>query len=234
MRKSEPRRKLPPIIRVRIFEQEHVVALLRAEIERSGGQSAWARKTGADRSLLSRILKGHWHPIKAIIEALGLRLAAVSDDRPVKKGRGKSNGSRLVSICRGRRDSCSHRSRSLAVRFVVRRMNAARRPRPYRASGSLAGQLWPTQIRREFAHANCQSRRVCAPVMPCPSGTVSPVGIQGDTMYKLLLEADAALALTLAFAAVLFVVGALARVLRQLTTEQNNRSNAHRSSAETI
>jgi hypothetical protein len=53
-------------------------------------------------------------------------------------------------------------------------------------------------------------------------------------MYKLLLEADAALALTLAFAAVLFVVGALARVLRQLTTEQNNRSNAHRSSAETI
>jgi DNA-binding phage protein len=86
MRKSEPRRKLPPIIRVRIFEQEHVVALLRAEIERSGGQSAWARKTGADRSLLSRILKGHWHPIKAIIEALGLRLAAVSDDRPAKKG----------------------------------------------------------------------------------------------------------------------------------------------------
>jgi hypothetical protein len=57
----------------------------------------------------------------------------------------------------------------------------------------------------------------------------------GDTMYRSLLEADAALALTLAFAAVLFVVGTLARGLRQLTSaEQNNKSNAHRSSAETI
>jgi DNA-binding phage protein len=78
--------KLPPIRRVRIFEQEDVLALLRAEIERPGSQSAWARKTGADRSFLNRILKGHWHPTKAIIEALGLRLAAVSDDRPAKKG----------------------------------------------------------------------------------------------------------------------------------------------------
>jgi hypothetical protein len=54
-------------------------------------------------------------------------------------------------------------------------------------------------------------------------------------MYRSLLEADAALALTLAFAAFLFVVGALARVLRQLTTtEQNNKLKGTESSAETI
>lgn len=62
------------------------------------------------------------------------------------------------------------------------------------------------------------------PVMPRPSRTVATVGIQGETMYRSLLEADAALPLTLAFAAVLFLVGTLARVLRQLTTaEQNNK-----------
>jgi hypothetical protein len=70
--------------------------------------------------------------------------------------------------------------------------------------------------------------------MPRPSRTVATVGIQGETMYRALLEADAALPLTLAFAAVLFLVGALARVLRQLTTaEQNNKLRHTDSSAET-
>jgi hypothetical protein len=63
--------------------------------------------------------------------------------------------------------------------------------------------------------------------MPCPSGTVPPVGIQGDTMYKSLLEADAALALTLAFAAVLFLVGALARVLDSSPRQNKTTNRTH-------
>jgi hypothetical protein len=41
-------------------------------------------------------------------------------------------------------------------------------------------------------------------------------------MYKLLIETDASVALTVAFAAVVFVAGAVARALRWLATEQNN------------
>jgi hypothetical protein len=74
--------------------------------------------------------------------------------------------------------------------------------------------------------------------MPCPSRTVTPVGIrsnQGDTMYRPLIEADAPLALILAFAVVLFVAGIIARALRWLATaEHNNESDARRPSAETI
>lgn len=73
--------------------------------------------------------------------------------------------------------------------------------------------------------------------MPCPSRTVTPVGIrsnQGDTMYRPLIEADAPLALILAFAVVLFVAGIVARALRRLATAEHNKSDVCRPSAETI
>ena len=54
-------------------------------------------------------------------------------------------------------------------------------------------------------------------------------------MYRPLMETAAPLALILAFAAVLFVAGIIARALRWLATaEQNDKSNARRRSAETI
>jgi hypothetical protein len=44
-------------------------------------------------------------------------------------------------------------------------------------------------------------------------------------MYRSLIETDAALALTVAFAAVLFMVGVIARALRWLATAHTNKSN---------
>jgi len=41
-------------------------------------------------------------------------------------------------------------------------------------------------------------------------------------MYKSLIETDAPLALTVAFAAVVFVAGAVARALRWLATAEQN------------
>ena len=53
-------------------------------------------------------------------------------------------------------------------------------------------------------------------------------------MYKSLIETDFLLALTLAFATVLIVVGVIARALRWFATAHDNKPNAPRSSAEPI
>jgi len=53
-------------------------------------------------------------------------------------------------------------------------------------------------------------------------------------MYRSLMETDAPLALTLGFAAVVFVAGAIARALRWLiTAEQNHKLISRRPYAET-
>jgi hypothetical protein len=53
-------------------------------------------------------------------------------------------------------------------------------------------------------------------------------------MYRPLIEADAPLALILAFAVVLFVAGIVARALRWLATAEHNKSDVRRPSAEII
>ena len=82
---DEDRPKLPPLTQVRIFEPEDVMSLLRADIERVGDQSAWARKAGIERTIVNQILNGHKPPTISIIEALGLRVAIVSGNRQQKK-----------------------------------------------------------------------------------------------------------------------------------------------------
>jgi hypothetical protein len=53
-------------------------------------------------------------------------------------------------------------------------------------------------------------------------------------MYRSLIETDAPLALTLGFAAVVFVAGAIARALRWLiTAEKNHKLTSRRPYAET-
>ena len=49
-----------------------VVRLLRSEVDRAGGQSAWARRERIDRTLLNRILCGQKPPTDKIIRALKL------------------------------------------------------------------------------------------------------------------------------------------------------------------
>jgi len=64
------------------LEMEGVICLLRAEVERAGGQAAWAKKAGVDRTLVNSILKGRRIPTKKIVRALNLRTVFVSKPRP--------------------------------------------------------------------------------------------------------------------------------------------------------
>ena len=72
---------------------------------------------------------------------------------------------------------------------------------------------------------------------PCAARTVAPVGIrpiEGDTMYKSLVETDFVLALTIAFAAVLILAGVIARALRWAARTHTSKSNARPPFAESI
>ena len=66
---------------MRIFELEDVIPLLRSKVKRGGGQVAWSKKTGINRSTLYRVLTGRRLPNKKIIRALKLRTVFVSDPK---------------------------------------------------------------------------------------------------------------------------------------------------------
>ena len=55
-----------------MIDSKGVVRLLRSEVERAGGQSAWARRERIDRTLLNRVLCGQKPPTDDIIRALKL------------------------------------------------------------------------------------------------------------------------------------------------------------------
>ena len=56
-----------------MLELDDVVALLRREVEKAGGQSAWSKKKGISRTVLNRVLNGRKPPTAGIIAALNLR-----------------------------------------------------------------------------------------------------------------------------------------------------------------
>lgn len=64
---------------MRILESRDVVKLLRAEVERTGSVSAWARKMGLDRTIVSKVLSNARPVPPSIITALKLRTAIVDD-----------------------------------------------------------------------------------------------------------------------------------------------------------
>jgi hypothetical protein len=49
---------------MRMLDDKDVVCLLRSEVERAGGQSAWARREWIDRTLVKRVLCGQKLPTK--------------------------------------------------------------------------------------------------------------------------------------------------------------------------
>jgi hypothetical protein len=57
-----------------VFELRDVIRLLRSEVERAGGQSAWARKAGVDLTVVNKVLFGQRLPSRTIVRALKLRL----------------------------------------------------------------------------------------------------------------------------------------------------------------
>jgi hypothetical protein len=56
-----------------MFDEHDVARLLRAAVEREGGQSAFAKHHGVDRAYLNMILKGRRPVSESIAGAVGLR-----------------------------------------------------------------------------------------------------------------------------------------------------------------
>ena len=64
-----------------MLDNKDVVRLLRWEVERAGGQSAWARRERIDRTLLNRVVRGQKPPTEKIVKALKLcNVCALDDD----------------------------------------------------------------------------------------------------------------------------------------------------------
>lgn len=59
------------------LDLKDVISLLRSEVERAGGQAAWAKKTGINRSIINVALNDKRPPTKNIIRALKLRTVFV-------------------------------------------------------------------------------------------------------------------------------------------------------------
>jgi lambda repressor-like predicted transcriptional regulator len=62
---------------VQIFRDDGVLDLLRGEVTKAGGQVAWSKKTGVNRSHLNLTLNRHRPLTESIIAALQLRVVYV-------------------------------------------------------------------------------------------------------------------------------------------------------------
>jgi hypothetical protein len=62
-----------------IFDQDDLHPMLRAAIEREGGQTAFAKRHHIDRSRLNKVLKRKKRPGDAVARALGLRRVYVAE-----------------------------------------------------------------------------------------------------------------------------------------------------------
>jgi DNA-binding phage protein len=76
---SADREILERVLNVRqILDLEDVMRLLRSEIERAGGQRAFARKAGVNSSVVSRTMSGQVLPSQKILRALKLHIVYLS------------------------------------------------------------------------------------------------------------------------------------------------------------
>jgi len=66
---------------VRVLDDNDVVERLRLSVKRAGGQSAFARQTGIDRTHLNHVLNGKRLPSWSIIDALNLGIVFVALDQ---------------------------------------------------------------------------------------------------------------------------------------------------------
>jgi DNA-binding phage protein len=75
---------------MRILEVKDIIPLLRAEIQRAGGVSAWSKKTGVNRTVASKVLNNLKPPTKSVIKALKLRAVfVVGRDGPKRPRRSR-------------------------------------------------------------------------------------------------------------------------------------------------
>jgi DNA-binding phage protein len=66
---------------VRVLDDNDVLERLRLSVKRAGGQSAFARQTGMDRTHLNHVLNGKRLPSGSIIDALNLGIVFVALDQ---------------------------------------------------------------------------------------------------------------------------------------------------------
>jgi DNA-binding phage protein len=62
-----------------VFEEDDLVCLLKAAVEREGGQTAFAKRYKVDRTRVNKILSRQLRASEAIAKALGLRRAYIAD-----------------------------------------------------------------------------------------------------------------------------------------------------------
>jgi DNA-binding phage protein len=62
-----------------VFDEDDLVRLLRAAVEREGGQTAFAKRYKVDRTRVNRILSRQLRASEAIAKAPGLRTAYIAD-----------------------------------------------------------------------------------------------------------------------------------------------------------
>ena len=62
-----------------VFDEGDLIRLLRAAVEREGGQTAFAKRYRVDRTRVNRILSRQLRASEAIAKALGLRRAYIAD-----------------------------------------------------------------------------------------------------------------------------------------------------------
>lgn len=77
LRAARPARPMPSLRRV--FDNDDIIRLLRSEVEKAGGQTAYARAAGVTRGSLSNILNGKRAPTRQFIRALKLRSVFVPE-----------------------------------------------------------------------------------------------------------------------------------------------------------
>jgi DNA-binding phage protein len=57
----------------KLLNESDVLRLLREEVDRAGGQSAWARRSGIDRVHLNKVMNGERPLSPSIVKALNLK-----------------------------------------------------------------------------------------------------------------------------------------------------------------
>ena len=74
-------------MQMRVLEVEDVIRLLRSQVERAGGQAAFAKNAGVDRPTISKILSGRAPLQPKILRALNIRMVFVlaSKNEPPRK-----------------------------------------------------------------------------------------------------------------------------------------------------
>src|SRR6516164_6523551 len=88
---------------LRVLDDDDVVHLLRAAVEREGSQAAFAKRYGLDRVSMNSMLNGKRRVSATVLKAFGLRKVYVIDDYEVLSGLGVSNLSHDAS---GRQAGC--------------------------------------------------------------------------------------------------------------------------------